>query len=93
MPRIDVGSNMINWACDRARTTPEDLVGKLPKILEWITGEVRPTLKQLKKFAKAVHVPVGYLFLSTPQQSRCQYLTFAQSKDRKCNVRALIGLI
>lgn len=66
MPRIDVGSNMINWACDRAKTTPEDLVGRFPKIHEWITGEVWPTLKQLENFARAVHVPVGYMFLSTP---------------------------
>ena len=29
-------------------------------------GEERPTLKQVERFAKAVHAPIGYLFLPEP---------------------------
>src|SRR6185437_17089570 len=29
-------------------------------------GETNPTLKQLEDFARAAHVPIGYLFLPTP---------------------------
>lgn len=43
-----------------------ELGARFPKLQEWETGEVQPTLKQLEAFAKAVHVPFGYLFLPAP---------------------------
>ncbi len=43
-----------------------ELQTRFRKFPDWETGEVQPTLKQLEGFAKAVHVPVGYLFLQEP---------------------------
>jgi Zn-dependent peptidase ImmA (M78 family) len=46
----------------------DELLGRFPKLGEWEAGTARPTLNQLEDFARAVHVPVGYLFLSDPPE-------------------------
>ena len=66
MIRVPVNPNLLVWARERARLTQADLEGKFSKIGAWEGGEVQPTLKQVEAFASAVHVPVGYLFLSEP---------------------------
>lgn len=66
MTRVSVRPEMLNWAVERARMTPDDLQARFAKLPEWLEGEVLPTLKQLENFAKAVHVPIGYLFLPEP---------------------------
>ena len=38
----------------------------MPQLPEWEHGKTKPTLKQIERFAKIVHAPVGYLFLSVP---------------------------
>jgi transcriptional regulator with XRE-family HTH domain len=43
-----------------------DLERRFPKINAWETEEIQPTIKQLEEFARAVHVPFGYLFLPAP---------------------------
>ncbi len=42
------------------------LATKFQKLPEWESGETQPTLKRLEMFARAVHVPFGYLFLHEP---------------------------
>ena len=37
---------------------------KFKKLPEWESDAVLPILKQVKAFPRAVHVPVGYLFLA-----------------------------
>ena len=44
------------------------LEDRFPKLTAWEAGETQPTLAQLEKFAHAVHVPIGYLFLPAPVQ-------------------------
>jgi Zn-dependent peptidase ImmA (M78 family)/transcriptional regulator with XRE-family HTH domain len=69
MTRVAVEGTMLRWARERAGITRESLMPKFARIADWETGEVQPTLKQLEAFAKAVHVPIGYLFLSqTPEE-------------------------
>jgi len=41
---------------------------KFKRLHEWESGETHPTVKQLEAFARTVHVPVGYLFLSQPPE-------------------------
>lgn len=57
---------MLRWARERAGSGLDDLAVRFKKLPEWENGETLPTLKQLEAFAKAVHVPVGYLFLGEP---------------------------
>jgi Zn-dependent peptidase ImmA (M78 family) len=64
--RIPVRTKMLVWALSRAGKTTEELAHRFPKIYEWESGEVQPTLKQLEAFASAVHVPFGYLLLPDP---------------------------
>ncbi len=66
MTRVVVRPEMLRWAVERAGMVPDDLHTGVAKFPEWLEEKVRPTLKQLENFAKAVHVPIGYLFLLEP---------------------------
>lgn len=68
MTRVAVEGTMLSWARERAGKTRESLTLKFARLTEWEHGEVQPTLKQLEAFAKAVHVPIGYLFLREPPE-------------------------
>jgi Zn-dependent peptidase ImmA (M78 family)/DNA-binding XRE family transcriptional regulator len=58
------------WARTRAGLSAEELAAKqhvpAEKLLGWERGEARPSLRQAEALATHLHVPVGYLFLSTP---------------------------
>ncbi|HEU4970947.1 MAG TPA: ImmA/IrrE family metallo-endopeptidase [Gaiellaceae bacterium] len=64
--RVDASPDVLLWAIGRAHQSPGDLVERSPALGGWLSGEKQPTLKQLEKFARSVHVPVGYLLLSEP---------------------------
>ena len=66
MTRAQINSTMFRWALERAHVDEFDFQARFPKLPQWLTGEIHPTLKQLDDFARAVHVPVGYLFLPEP---------------------------
>ncbi len=76
MPRIraPVNPEMLRWTRDRALIglSPERTEAMQKKIAgfkalsEWEAGRMLPTLRQAENFAKAVHAPIGYLFLSKP---------------------------
>ena len=70
MTRIDVQPKLLEWARTRAMLTVQDLLPRFPKLTEWEKGEVRPTLRQLEQFAKATHVPFGYLLLQEPPEEQ-----------------------
>lgn len=66
MKRVAVSPSLLIWARERAGLTADELSRRLPKIAEWEDGRTLPTLRQLEAFANAVHVPIGYLFLTDP---------------------------
>ena len=68
MIRVTIKKELLSWARERAGLEQEALVGKFKKLPEWEAGELQPTLKQAEDFARAVHVPVGYLFLTEPPE-------------------------
>lgn len=70
MPRVAVNPNLLQWARERVGFDVDDLAQRFPKIGAWERGESHPTLKQLEAFAKATHVPIGYLFLAEPPEER-----------------------
>ncbi len=66
MIRVDIKSELLSWARERAGLETSDLTHRFPKLAAWEEGTVRPTLKQVEDFAKATHAPVGFLFLQEP---------------------------
>ena len=76
MTRISVNPELFRWARERSGMTQEDLATKFIKLREWENGETHPTLKQFEAFARAVHVPVGYLFLTEPPEELVPILGF-----------------
>lgn len=68
MMRVDVKPELLRWARERAGRSPASLRRKFPKIDLWERGEAIPTFKQIEAFAKAVFVPIGYLFFGEPQK-------------------------
>ena len=63
MDRVDVEPELLRWARQRAGLGIDALAGRFPKLDAWERGEIRPTLKQLERFAKATFTPIGCLFL------------------------------
>ncbi len=86
MNRVPVKPELIQWALDRSGKYPDMLAKKLPKIGEWLAGEVSPTLKQLETFARATYTPIGFLFLPQPPDEQVPIPDFrtmaAESFDR-----------
>lgn len=66
MVHATINPELLVWARERAGFNLEKLRKRFPKLESWELGERMPTLKQLEAFAKAVFVPVGYLFLPKP---------------------------
>jgi len=70
MIRVELNPELLRWARERAGFNLESLTKRFPRIAAWERGTVRPTLKQIERFAKAMHAPVGYLFLQEPPVER-----------------------
>lgn len=68
MVYVRINPELLRWARKRAGFGLEDLRKRLPKLEAWERGEGMPTLKQIESFAKAVFVPIGYLFLVKPPE-------------------------
>jgi Zn-dependent peptidase ImmA (M78 family)/transcriptional regulator with XRE-family HTH domain len=73
---------MLLWARERADRSVESLRKGFPKLADWESGAAQPTLKQLERFAKAVNVPVGYLFLQQPPEEPVPIPDFRTLADR-----------
>ena len=80
--RVTIQPNLLTWARERAGFSLDSLANKFPKIAEWEAGRLQPTLKQLERFASAVHVPIGYLFLPEPPQESLPIPDFRTVSDR-----------
>jgi Zn-dependent peptidase ImmA (M78 family) len=66
MIHVTLNPEMLRWARQRAGRTQQDLTAAFPKLARWERGDELPTLNQVERFAKAVHAPVGFLFLPEP---------------------------
>jgi Zn-dependent peptidase ImmA (M78 family) len=70
MARVAVRPELLRWARERAGLEFALLARQFPKLESWERGEAQPTFKQLEAFARATHVPFGYLFLPEPPEER-----------------------
>lgn len=83
---INVNSNMIVWAISRAGYELQVFTEKFPKVLQWLEGEKKPTVKQLEDFSKKVHLPFGYLFLPEPPKEKLPIPFFRTNNRQATNV-------
>ena len=60
---VDVQPALLRWACERAGLDGAQVTERFAAFPAWLSGEAKPTLKQLERFAQATHAPIGYLFL------------------------------
>lgn len=65
---------LVRWARERSDFTADTLAEKVSvsesKIRAWEDGGARPTFRQAQALASKLHVPFGFLFLSTPPTER-----------------------
>lgn len=59
----------------------DDLLLSFPKIDEWINNESDPTVKQLEKLTKKLHVPFGYMFSKNLPEESLSFPFFRAGKD------------
>lgn len=64
--RVEVASDLLLWAVERAGWDDETVERRAPDLDRWISGDRLPTLKQLEKFASDTNTPFGMLFLPKP---------------------------
>jgi Zn-dependent peptidase ImmA (M78 family) len=81
--RVDIRPEMLRWAIGRSRFEEAVVVDKVPQLKDWLAGETQPTLRQLEKFAKAVRVALGYLFLPEPPEETLPIPDFRTVEVRK----------
>ena len=80
--RVPVDAKVLRWACERGRLEPETLAQRFPAFPAWARGAENPTLRQLERFAKASHTPIGFFFLSEPPEERVPIPDFRTIADQ-----------
>ena len=83
MDRVEVNPDLLRWARERAGLGTNALAGRFPRLDAWERGEIRPTLKQLERFAKATLTPIGYLFLREAPVERVPIPDFRTVADAR----------
>lgn len=69
-PELNINSDILIWAIDRAGSNIDEIAEKFPSFIKWLSGEKKPTFNQLKDFAQKLHLPFGYLFLKQPPEEK-----------------------
>lgn len=82
MLRVPIKPQLLRWAIDRSGHSTEALTDRFPKLVDWLDGQLQPTLKQVEAFARATATPVGFLFLDTPPVERVPIPDFRAAASR-----------
>jgi len=82
MERINIQPKFFLWAIERCGKTEDAMKSKFPKIADWLSGKLYPTLKQLEKFAAATYTPLGYFFLKEPPEDNLPIPDFRTVKGQ-----------
>lgn len=81
--RVEVKPKLLKWACERAGHPVDAYAAKFPHLEAWIKGTSQPTLKQLEKFARATHAPIGFFFLAEPPEEKLPIPDFRTVQGRE----------
>jgi Zn-dependent peptidase ImmA (M78 family) len=83
---VNINTDMLTWAIDRAGHDLDEFTVVFPKLKEWLENKNKPTFNQLQSFSKKVHVPLGYLFLQKPPVEQLPIPYFRSGKNNKKKV-------
>jgi len=82
-----VNPTLLIWSRERVGLSPEALARKLhvkpEKIHAWEQGQEKPTMRQARMWAQACYVPLGYLFLAKPPETRLPLADFRGLPDEQ----------
>jgi Zn-dependent peptidase ImmA (M78 family) len=78
---VNINNNLITWAVERAGFDIQDFAIRFPQVEDWLETRKKPTITQLEKFSKKVHLPFGYLFLNEPPKEELPIPFFRTNKD------------
>ncbi len=87
MTYVSINPAVLRWARQRAGLSKEQLAKKVGKarkpevVRAWETGKARPTFRQAQKLARALRIPMGYLFLSAPPTTTVPIVDFRSLPD------------
>jgi Zn-dependent peptidase ImmA (M78 family) len=85
MIRVEIKPELLSWARERAGYDTDALAHRFPKLTAWEQGTLRPTLKQIEKFASATHTPIGFLFLQRPPVEQIPIPDFRTAGNKRIN--------
>jgi Zn-dependent peptidase ImmA (M78 family)/transcriptional regulator with XRE-family HTH domain len=75
-----ISADVLRWARKRANTTTDRIAKRLnvkpESVASWESGNKRPSYRQAERLAETLHVPLTYLFLSTPPNERVPIADF-----------------
>lgn len=80
--RIALTAQTLEWAVRRSGRRAY-LVRRFPKLPEWLSGAVQPTMRQLEAFSKAAAVPFGYLLLKEPPEEQLPIPNFRTLEEEQ----------
>jgi len=63
---VTINVDILTWAIARAGFNLHDFALKVPSTLDWVSGDKKPTVKQLENLSKKVYLPFGYFLLPEP---------------------------
>ena len=72
----NIRPEMLRWAIERAGYNEESAEKRFPQVELWLSGEKKPTVRQLQTFAQKFYVPFGYLFLTKPPVEKIPFPMF-----------------
>jgi hypothetical protein len=79
--RVRVRPTLLEWAVTRAGLGDDEVSRRFPSFSAWVSGDRRPTFRQLEGFAKSVHAPLGYFFLDEPPEEPVPIHDFRTFRD------------
>lgn len=82
MTRVNIQPRLIRWACERSGRDEAGLLKSFPKLEQWKSGEVQPTMNQLEALAGATLTPLGFFFLPEPPVETLPVPDFRTVGDR-----------
>lgn len=92
--RFPITPAVLTWAIQNGESSRAQLSQTFPKLSEWLSGDVTPTLNQVHAFSQKTAIPFGYLLLPTPPEEDIPVLHFRTiNNTRQPPSRALIDTI